>query len=98
MTGYRTIGGLAFKFPDLESARVANVDLMLVAAETFASALAPKLDGGKKFRFLYVSGSMAETDMGKKLWMMQDSRRFKVRVHASVILLHSSFFSRWASV
>lgn len=67
MTGYRTIGGLALKLPDLESIRMANVDLMLMAAKTFASGLAPKLVGGKKFRVLYVSGAMAETDMGKKL-------------------------------
>ncbi|PSN70903.1 hypothetical protein BS50DRAFT_570339 [Corynespora cassiicola Philippines] len=71
------IGGLANKFPNYETLHKANVAYPIAAAQKFAEALAPKMERGHRFRFVFTSGAMAERDQQKQLWSMRDSRLVK---------------------
>lgn len=72
----RTIGfpPPALKAVGKEAAKKVQVDYTRAAAEAF-STLTPE---GKTFRFVLGSGQMAERDLGKKLWFLDDSRKQKV--------------------
>ena len=60
ITSIRAIGGLANKFPNYETLHKANVAYPIAAAQKFAEALAPKMERGHRFRFVFTSGAMAE--------------------------------------
>lgn len=72
----RTVGGPAFRFPDVETCQKVH-DFALTAAKSFANTLAPALNG-KKFKFVFCSGKGAEWDQTKRLWFWKDTRRIKV--------------------
>ena len=61
-----------------------EIEYTMAAATTFARELAPMLPQGKKFRFVYLSGMIAERDQGKRLWYAQDGRRIKVRIWSAL--------------
>lgn len=62
-----------------EENRKINLDYTLAAAETFARVLGPKVEKGKKFKFVYLSGMMTERDQTKKnLWFMAEARLIRV--------------------
>lgn len=63
--------------PDDETARQVSVDYTLTAARAFTEHIPVK--DGKKFRFVYVSGALAERDQTRSLWIAQSYRR--IRVH-----------------
>ena len=75
----RAIGGKTANFPDVETAWKVGVDFTLAAAKAFDKDLAPKVPEGKKFRFVFCSGMLAEWDQEKSLHFMKDSRLIKVR-------------------
>ena len=75
----RTVGGKVQDFPDLETARKVGVDHTLAAANAFATSLAPRLESGRKFAFVFCSGDGASRDPDTKLWIMSDTRKIKVR-------------------
>jgi len=56
--------------------RAVEIDYPLAAVTAFAALIALPL--GKRFRFLYLSGMIAERDQMKRLWYMQDARWLKV--------------------
>ena len=58
--------------------RRSEIEYTMAAATAFTRELAPMLPQGKKFRFVYLSGMIAERDQGKRLWYAQDGRRIKV--------------------
>lgn len=60
--------------PDNEVARKVSVDYTMAAARAFTLQQA----AGRKMRFLYVSGFVAERDQTKSLWYMGDYRRIRV--------------------
>lgn len=65
--------------PDNETGRMVSIDYTLAAAQAFEQNFSPSTDdGGKKFRFVYLSGAGAEKDQEKSLWVMQDYRRIRV--------------------
>lgn len=72
----RTVGGPAFRFPDVETCQKVH-DFALTAAKSFVNTLAPALNG-KKFKFVFCSGKGAEWDQTKRLWFWKDTRRIKV--------------------
>lgn len=72
----RTVGGPAFRFPDVEMCQKVHY-FTLTAANAFVNTLAPALNG-KKFKFVFCSGMGAEWDQTKPLWFMKDTRRIKV--------------------
>jgi len=75
----RALGSPARKTPDLELCRSIEIGYSTAAAKAFSEALAPQLKNEKKpFRFLYLSGMLAEREKGKKLWFLHDSRTIKV--------------------
>lgn len=73
--------------PDDETARKVSIDYTLVAARAFAQNVSNQQD--KKFRFVYVSGGMAERDQSKPLWFAQSYRRIRVRFLSLLYLLLS---------
>ena len=75
----RSIGTTPSKSGDLDAARRINIDYTKAAAEMFAEKLAPQLQGGKKFRFVYLSGTGSEKNQEQRLWFAQDFRRMRVR-------------------
>jgi hypothetical protein len=67
-------------FPDAATAYKVNADFAIAAAKAVADKLTPALkDQGNKFRFVYCSAVWAENDLDKKLWLLEDSRKMKVR-------------------
>jgi hypothetical protein len=63
---------------DLETAKKVNIDYPFEAAKAFISHLAPQLEQGNLFRFLYVSGFAVSRDPEKKYMLFQDAGRIKV--------------------
>jgi nucleoside-diphosphate-sugar epimerase len=72
----------------IEEARKVEVLATLAAAQTFADNLASTLSTGEKFRFVYVSGALGETDQEKKLWYLQDARRLKGETENGLMALN----------
>jgi hypothetical protein len=55
--------------------------LELEYPRAFADAIAPSIaSGGKRFRYLHLSGAMVERDQKKPLWMKANVRKIKVCV------------------
>ncbi|KAI1454148.1 hypothetical protein F4805DRAFT_440877 [Annulohypoxylon moriforme] len=75
-----TLGGRAYQFPDVETARKVSVDYTLAAAKAFIEQLAPQLPEPQKFRFLFCSGKWAEWDEKKNMRMLADTRIIKGQV------------------
>ncbi|KFY79032.1 hypothetical protein V499_01928 [Pseudogymnoascus sp. VKM F-103] len=71
------LGGTADKYPNVETAREVNIEYPLAAAAAIIARLRTQKSDRGKFRFLSLSGFLAERDMGKKLYMFKDSRRIK---------------------
>jgi hypothetical protein len=54
--------------------------LELEYPKAFAAAFAPTLvSHGKRFRYLHLTGALAEQDQNKALWIVPAMRRVKVR-------------------
>ncbi|KAF8865407.1 hypothetical protein BDZ45DRAFT_796714 [Acephala macrosclerotiorum] len=82
------LGSPARKNPNLEQCREIEIGYTHAAAEAFAKALVPPLKGqGKSFRFMYLSGKMAERDTNKKLWFMHNSRTIKGEVENGLLAI-----------
>ncbi len=76
----RCLGGKVGDFGgDVQTARKVGVEYTLAGANALIEHLVPKLEMGKKFRFVFCSGRGAEQDPAKSLWMMKDTRLIKVR-------------------
>jgi hypothetical protein len=79
-----SLGGKLEQFKNKEEAERVNIHFPLQAANAFATALAILLDphalpgrGKFPFRFVFMSGSGAEQDQFRTLWMWSDSRKMK---------------------
>ncbi|KAI1382819.1 uncharacterized protein F4822DRAFT_422694 [Hypoxylon trugodes] len=72
-----SLGGRAYQFPDVETAKKVSVDFTVAAAKAFVEVLAPQLPESKKFRFVFCSGKWAEWDQDKNLSFFKDTRRIK---------------------
>lgn len=66
------------RMPDNETSRKVSIDYTLAAVQAFEQNFLSTPEGGKKFRFVYLSGAGAEKDQEKALWVMQDYRRIRV--------------------
>jgi hypothetical protein len=66
--------------PGNDTARRVSVDYTLAAAKTFGQDLAVEKGKAKKFRFVYMSGGLAERDQTKPLWFNQEYRRIRVHI------------------
>lgn len=53
-------------------------------------ALKSTLEDGQQFRFVYISGSLVETDQSKKLWLMGDLRHMRVCLSFSFFVFQYS--------
>jgi len=62
--------------PELDVLREVDVEYSMAAAEAFLRDIQPTL-GGKKFRFIFVSGAGAERDANQSFWFMEDVRTSK---------------------
>ncbi|KAI4193901.1 MAG: hypothetical protein LQ350_008098 [Teloschistes chrysophthalmus] len=81
-----------------EDNRKINLDYTLAAAETFARVLGSKLEDGRKFRFVYLSGMMTERDQTKKnLWFMAEARLIRGEVENKLIELQRQLPEQLAS-
>ncbi len=67
-----------------QGTRESEVEYPMAAINAFVASLAPQLKHGERFRFVYVSGALAERDQEKKLWIARGPRRFKVCCPLSV--------------
>jgi hypothetical protein len=75
----RALGSPAHKNPNLEDCRKIEIGYTLAAAEAFTKSLAPPLKAeGKTFRFVYLSGMLANRDRKKTPWFMPNARNIKV--------------------
>ncbi|PYH92389.1 hypothetical protein BO71DRAFT_485441 [Aspergillus ellipticus CBS 707.79] len=72
--------------PDMETARRINLDYTLSGLRAFDGLFAGSSSGssGKKFRFVYVSGGMAERDQGRKLWVAAGTRKIRGQVETEL--------------
>jgi hypothetical protein len=53
--------------------------LELQYPQAFASAISPTLaNGGKRFRYVHLTGGVVERDQTKTLWFKNDVRKIKV--------------------
>ncbi|KAI0884564.1 uncharacterized protein GGS22DRAFT_163809 [Annulohypoxylon maeteangense] len=94
-----TLGGRAYQFPDVETARKISVDYTLAAAKAFIEQLAPQLPDPQKFRFLFCSGKWAEWDEKKNMRVFADTRRIKGQVEKGLCDLadaNQNKFEVWA--
>ncbi|KAH7319248.1 hypothetical protein BKA65DRAFT_514095 [Rhexocercosporidium sp. MPI-PUGE-AT-0058] len=67
----------ALGVPSTSSQKI-EVEYTLAAASAFSQHLAPELRSkDKKFRFIYLSGMLANRDASKKLWFLQEKRTMK---------------------
>lgn len=62
---------------DMNLAREIHVDYPLAAAKAFDTAFGARMPAGKKFRFIFCSGVLAERDQNKSLWMAGEYRRIR---------------------
>lgn len=69
---------MASKYQNVETAREVNIEYPLAAAAAIIVHLRTQKGGGRRFRFLSVSGMSAVRDMNIKLCMFKDSRQIKV--------------------
>ncbi|KAI0467899.1 hypothetical protein F4859DRAFT_228425 [Xylaria cf. heliscus] len=83
------IGGRAYQFPDMGTAKLVSVDYPMAAATAFLTSLAPTRSGGK-FRFVLVSGQFAEWDENKSLFFLSDTRRLKGTAEKRLLELASA--------
>jgi hypothetical protein len=75
----RALGSPAHKNPNLEDCRKIEIGYTVAAAEAFTKSFAPPLKAkGKTFRFVYLSGMLANRDQKKTPWFMPNSRNIKV--------------------
>jgi hypothetical protein len=74
----RALGSPAHKNPNLEDCRKIEIGYTLAAAEAFTKSLAPLKAEGKTFRFVYLSGMLANRDPKKTPWFMPNARNIKV--------------------
>ncbi|CZR55214.1 related to nucleoside-diphosphate-sugar epimerase [Phialocephala subalpina] len=82
------LGSPAHKNPNLEDCRKTEIRYTHAAAEVFAKSITPSLKGeGKSFRFVYLSGKMAERDTDKKLWFLHDTRTIKGEVENGLLAI-----------
>lgn len=78
-------GGKVPDFPDIETARKVSVDHTIAAANAFATSLAPRLESGRKFSFVFCSGQGAEREPDAKVWLFSDTRKIKGAVEKGLI-------------
>ncbi|KUJ24125.1 uncharacterized protein LY89DRAFT_713044 [Mollisia scopiformis] len=84
----RALGSPAHKNPNLEDCKKIEIGYTHAAAETFSKSLVPSLKSqGKSFRFVYLSGKMAERDTDKKLWFMHNARSIKGQVENGLLAI-----------
>lgn len=51
----------------------------MAAMRAFGTHLSSSVEeGGKKFRFVYLSGGMSERDQSRSLWMAGETRKIRV--------------------
>ncbi|MCJ1251443.1 hypothetical protein MMC30_008676 [Trapelia coarctata] len=94
-----TVGGIGSRFPSTEIARKVNVDFTVKAAKAFAQTLAPQLPEGKKFRFVYCSGKLAEREFEtKNLWIFKDARSIKGAVENELITISKQYDEKFATL
>ena len=83
-------------FPGRRVREVVNLEYTLAAARAFQETVTGEdksvadLGGGggkRKFRFVYCSGMMMERDQGRKLWVMEEMRKMRVRCPVLRVLL-----------
>lgn len=60
------------------SGKEVHMDYTMAAANAFVKELAAQLGPGKKLRFVYLSGALAEKDQKKALWVLGNARRLRV--------------------
>ncbi|RAH54654.1 NAD(P)-binding protein [Aspergillus piperis CBS 112811] len=66
---------------DTETARRINVEYTMAAMRAFGTHLPSWVEGGgKKFRFVYLSGGMSERDQSRSLWMAGETRKIRGQV------------------
>ena len=67
--------------------RRVNMDYTISAAKAFAKSAALHTSGrqGKKFRFVYCSGTFTERDQGKHLWIMSQNRKMRGEVELQLL-------------
>ncbi|KAL5314839.1 hypothetical protein ACEPPN_017488 [Leptodophora sp. 'Broadleaf-Isolate-01'] len=70
------------------SSQTTEIEYTLTAATTFSQHLAPDLKSkGEKFRFVYLSGMLANRDASKKLWFLQEKRTMKGTIENGLLEL-----------
>jgi hypothetical protein len=73
------LGSPAHKNPDLEDCRKIEIGYTLAATEAVTKSLAPPLKAvGKTFRFVYLSGMLANRDTKQTPWFMPNAKNIKV--------------------
>jgi hypothetical protein len=71
---------------DLEAAKTVNIDYPLTAARTFTSQVAKEVDGKTRpFRYVYLSGGLAEQDQNRSLWWKQDYRHIRGQIENELL-------------
>lgn len=81
----RAIGGRVEQFGgDTDMARRVGVEYTYAGAKAMRDKLAPRVPEGKRFRFVFCSGDMAEWDQGKRLLFLEDTRKIKGSVEKAL--------------
>ena len=81
----RSLGGTADKFSNYEENHKVSVDYTMTAADVFIKSLAPQLDKGRRFRFVYLSGMVSVRDLGSRCWFWEDTRKIKGEVENGLV-------------
>ncbi|KAF2220649.1 hypothetical protein BDZ85DRAFT_29507 [Elsinoe ampelina] len=70
--------------------------LTFAGADAFAASLLPRLkEGGKKFRFMYVSGHFVEPDQDANLWWLGATRKLRGVVEHKIIDYEKTYSPSW---
>lgn len=101
LTDCRAIGGRVDQFGnDKDLARKVGVDYTLAGARAMCTSLSADTlaSTGRKFRFVFCSGMLAEWDQSRKLLFLEDTRKIKGSIEKALCELadnNSETFELW---
>ncbi|KAK4502705.1 hypothetical protein PRZ48_006131 [Zasmidium cellare] len=79
------------------SGKEVHMDYTMAAANAFADRLLDGLEGGRKMRFVYLSGALAEKDQAKTLWLLGSARKLRGEVENKVLATQTQHPGHWQS-
>ncbi|KAF2164725.1 hypothetical protein M409DRAFT_67822 [Zasmidium cellare ATCC 36951] len=79
------------------SGKEVHMDYTMAAANAFEDKLLGHLGGGRKLKFVYLSGALAEKDQDKTVWLLGGARKLRGEVENKVLAIQTQHPDHWQS-